>query len=340
MIRAPKQSNYLWLFLLLIGTFYVLRKNNQHAEYRSNQGLVFGTIYKITYQHEEDLQPEIEEAFETFNLSLSPFYENSIISRVNRNEDVVTDTLFRNVFERSMEISKQTDGAFDITVAALANAWGFGFKKGEFPDSLTVDSLLEITGYEGVWMEEDRVVKNDPRILISCSAIAKGYAVDVIGDLLAQKGIQNYMVDIGGEIVARGNNPKGEHWRIGINKPVDDSLSVNQELQIILQLTDVGLATSGNYRNFYYKDGKKYAHTIDPRTGYPVQHTLLSATVVAQDCMTADALATAFMVIGMEEAKEFIARHPGIEACFIYSDEKGELQTELTPGMKKYVAGQ
>lgn len=337
MIQAPKQSNYIWLVLLFLGTVYVLNKNNKQPEYRSIQGMVFGTLYTITYQYDEDLQPEIEEAFEIFNQSLSPFYENSIISRINRNEEVATDTLFQNVFERSIEISEQTDGAFDITVAALANAWGFGFKKGEFPDSLTIDSLLQITGYTQIGLEEDRVVKKDPRVQISCSAIAKGYAVDVIGNLLSAKGITNYMVDIGGEIVARGNNPKSEHWRIGINRPVDDSLSINQELQIILQLTDVGLATSGNYRNFYYKDGKKYAHTIDPRTGYPVQHTLLSSTVMAEDCMTADALATAFMVIGMEEAKKFIARHLGIEACFIYSDENGELQTELTPDMEKYV---
>ncbi len=337
MIQAPRQSNYVWLLLLFLGTVYVLNKNNKQPEYYSIQGMVFGTLYHITHQYDEDLQPEIEEAFEIFNQSLSPFYENSIISRVNRNEEVVTDTLFRNVFKRSMEISEQTDGAFDITVAALANAWGFGFKKGEFPDSLTVDSLLQLTGYTRIGLEEDRVVKKDPRVLISCSAIAKGYAVDVIGNLLGEKGITNYMVDIGGEIVARGNNPKGEHWRIGINRPVDDSLSVNQELQLILQLTDVGLATSGNYRNFYYKEGKKYAHTIDPRTGYPVQHTLLSSTVIAEDCMTADALATAFMVMGMEEAKQFIARHPGIEACFIYSDENGELQTELTPDMETYV---
>ncbi|MCC8188239.1 MAG: FAD:protein FMN transferase [Bacteroides sp.] len=336
-MQAPKQSNYIWLVLLFLGTVYVLNKNNKQPEYRSIQGMVFGTLYTITYQYDEDLQPEIEEAFEIFNQSLSPFYENSIISRINRNEEVATDTLFQNVFERSIEISEQTDGAFDITVAALANAWGFGFKKGEFPDSLTIDSLLQITGYTQIGLEEDRVVKKDPRVQISCSAIAKGYAVDVIGNLLSAKGITNYMVDIGGEIVARGNNPKSEHWRIGINRPVDDSLSINQELQIILQLTDVGLATSGNYRNFYYKDGKKYAHTIDPRTGYPVQHTLLSSTVMAEDCMTADALATAFMVIGMEEAKKFIARHLGIEACFIYSDENGELQTELTPDMEKYV---
>ena len=237
-----------------------------------------------------------------------------------------------------MEISKETNGAFDITVAPLANAWGFGFKKGAFPDSAMIDSLLEITGYTKVALsEEGKVVKLDQRMMISCSAVAKGYAVDVIAQFLAKKGITNFMVDIGGEIVARGENPKKELWRIGINKPVDDSLSINQELQTVLNVTDVGIATSGNYRNFYYRDGKKYAHTIDPRTGYPVQHNILSATVVAKDCMSADAYATAFMVMGLEEAERFANAHPDIDACFIYTDGNGELQTYYTKGMERFI---
>ena len=137
--------------------------------------------------------------------------------------------------------------------------------------------------------------------------------------------------------MVRGENPKKSLWRIGINKPIDDSLAVNQELQTILQVTDVGIATSGNYRNYYYKDGKKYAHTIDPRTGYPVQHSILSATVIACDCMSADAYATAFMVMGLEEAERFADSHPDLDACFIYADEKGELRMFYTKGMDKYM---
>ena len=174
-------------------------------------------------------------------------------------------------------------------------------------------------------------------MMLSCSAVAKGYAVDVITQFLAKKGITNFMVDIGGEIVARGENPKKELWRIGINKPIDDSLAVNQDLQTILEITDLGLATSGNYRNYYYKDGKKYAHTIDPRTGYPVQHNILSSTVIAKDCMTADALATAFMVMGLEEAEAFCKADTTIDAYFIYSGENGEFKTYYTEGMKKYI---
>lgn len=336
--KKPSRARLLWLIPLIVGTIYILRKENTAAPYQHTKGLIFGTVYNITYQHKEDLKIEIEKELKRFDASLSPFNEISVISKVNRNEDIVTDTLFQNVFNRSMEISEITDGAFDITIAPLANAWGFGFKKGEWPDSQMVDSLLEITSYKRIKLEDGKVIKDDPRIMISCSAVAKGYAVDVIAQFLQRYGITNYMVDIGGELALKGVNPRNDNWRIGINKPIDDSLSTNQELQLVLQLTDRGVATSGNYRNYYYKDGKKYAHTIDPRTGYPVQHSILSATVVAEDCMTADALATAFMVMGQEEAEKFANSNPEIGACFIYSDEEGAFKTYITENMKKYIA--
>lgn len=332
------QRNFLWIALLVLGTIWILARHNRTIPYQIDNGLIFGTVYKVTYQYDDDLKEEIEAALKRFDGSLSPFNDTATITRVNHNEDFVPDTFFINVFRRSMEISKETDGAFDITVAPLANAWGFGFKKGTFPDSVLIDSLQEITGYAKVKLSaEGKVIKQDPRIMLSCSAIAKGYAVDVIAQLLEQKGIRNFMVDIGGEIVVRGENPKKELWRIGINKPIDDSLSVNQEIQTVLNITNIGMATSGNYRNYYYKDGKKYAHTIDPRTGYPVQHNILSATVIARDCMSADAYATAFMVMGLKEAEQFTNAHPDIDAYFIYSDENGKLQTFLTKGMEKYV---
>ncbi|MDR0746145.1 MAG: FAD:protein FMN transferase [Mediterranea sp.] len=337
--KKPSRAYLLWLIPLIAGTVYILSvKKNTAVPYQQTKGLIFGTVYSMTYQHSEDLKIEIEEELKRFDASLSPFNDSSVISRVNRNENIVTDTLFRKVFERSMQISEETGGTFDITIAPLANAWGFGFKKGAWPGQQTIDSLLELTNYRNVAMAEGKVIKKDPRIMISCSAIAKGYAVDVSAQFLERKGIKNYMVDIGGELYLKGVNSKNEAWRIGINKPIDDSLSVNQELQLVLQLTDMGVATSGNYRNYYYKDGKKYAHTIDPRTGYPVQHNILSATVVANDCMTADALATAFMVMGREEAKAFVNARPEIGACFIYSDEDGTFKTCITEKMKQYVA--
>ena len=336
--EKPSRTRLLWLIPLIAGTIYILGKKDTAVPYQQTKGLIFGTVYNMTYQCREDLKIEIEEELKRFDASLSPFNDSSVISRVNRNEDIITDTLFRNVFERSMQISEETGGAFDITIAPLANAWGFGFRKGAWPGRQMVDSLLELTDYRNITMEGGKVIKGNPGIMISCCAIAKGYAVDVSAQFLERKGIKNYMVDIGGELALKGVNVRNEAWRIGINKPIDDSLSVNMELQLVLQLTDMGVATSGNYRNYYYKDGKKYAHTIDPRTGYPVEHNLLSATVVAGDCMTADALATAFMVMGKEKAMAFADAHPEIGACFIYSDEDGTFKTCITENMKRYIA--
>ena len=332
------KKSFLWLAFLILATIWILARRNQKAEFNTASGFVFGTVYKIAYQHDADLKPEIEAELKRFDQSLSPFNDSSIISRVNRNEELVTDSFFQTCFNRSIEISRETKGAFDITIAPLANAWGFGFKKGAFPDSLMIDSLLQITGYEKVKLENGKVVKQDPSVMLSCSAVAKGYSVDVIARLLDRKGIKNYMVDIGGEVVVKGKNATGDLWRIGINKPYDDSLAVKQDIQVVLNLTDLGMATSGNYRNYYYKDGKKYAHTIDPRTGYPVQHSILSSTVIAEDCMTADALATSFMVMELEEAEKFCKANPMIDAYFIYSGENGEFKTYYTDGMKKYIA--
>lgn len=331
------KKSFIWLAFLILATIWILVRRNQQNDYNSITGLVFGTVYNITYQYKGDLKPEIEAELKRFDFSLSPFNDSSVISRVNRNEELVTDTFFQKCFNRSMEISRETKGAFDITVAPLANAWGFGFKKGTFPDSLMIDSLLQITGYDKVKLVDGKVIKDDPRMMLSCSAVAKGYSVDVVAHFLDSKGIKNYIVDIGGEVVVKGKNSQGGLWRVGINKPIDDSLSRQKDLQTILEITNAGLATSGNYRNYYYKDGKKYAHTIDPRTGYPVQHSILSSTVIAKDCMTADALATAFMVMGLEEAEKFCKADPNIDAYFIYSGKDGKFETYFTEGIKKYI---
>ncbi len=336
-MEKRSKKNFLWLALLLLATIGILARKNKPAPYTSVDGLIFGTVYQVTYQHDGNLKPVIEAALKQFDGSLSPFNDTSVITRINRNEPVVPDSFFLRCFEKAMQVSRETNGAFDITVGPLVNAWGFGFKQGKFPDSLMVDSLLQLTGYEKIRLSNGEIVKDDPRILLNCSAIAKGYAVDVIARLLEDKGIRNFMVDIGGEVVTKGHNPHNAPWRIGVNKPVNDSLATNQELQTVLQFTDGALATSGNYRNYYYKDGKKYAHTIDPHTGYPIEHSILSATVVAKDCMTADALATAFMVMGLEKAIAFAQARPEIDAYFIFSDEKGDFDTFFTEGMKKYL---
>ncbi|MBO5795112.1 MAG: FAD:protein FMN transferase [Bacteroides sp.] len=332
-MEKKHRRNFAWLAIFTLATIAILARHNAPAPYQKASGLIFGTMYSVTYQSKTDLKSSIDSMLKVFDGSLSPFNDTATISRINRNERVIADELFATVFRKSLEVSEATGGAFDITVAPLVNAWGFGFKQGSFPDSIMVDSLLQLIGYEKVSMnEQGEVVKQDERMMLNCSAIAKGYAVDVIANLLKSKGVKNMMVDIGGEVVVHGKNPKEKKWRIGINKPVDDSLATNQELERIVEITDAAIATSGNYRNFYYNNGKKYAHTIDPSTGYPVQHSLLSATVVANDCMTADAYATAFMVMGVEKALEMAESNPAIEAFFIFSNEEGNLQTCQTSG--------
>lgn len=323
-----------FLAILIVGTIWITRQ--QHATpYQHDEGFVFGTIYHITYQSDKNYQKEIEAELKKVDQSLSPFNKTSIISRINRNENVTVDEMFKEVFTLAENISKETDGAFDITVAPMVNVWGFGFKQGITPSKEVIDSLKAIVGFHKVALVDGHVKKQNPNTMLDCSAIAKGYGSDIVARFLKSKGIENYMVEIGGEVVTRGNSEKRVPWRIGVNKPTDDSLNTSTELQTVLNVTDKAMATSGNYRNFYYKNGKKYAHTIDPKTGYPVQHNILSATVIADNCATADAYATSFMVLGMNGAQKILAKHPDLLAYLIYSDDKGKMQVWYSPSMKK-----
>ncbi|MCE2615659.1 FAD:protein FMN transferase [Phocaeicola oris] len=323
-----------FLILLLIGTIIIL---NRQPPFRTDDGMIFGTMYQITYQSNKELKNQIEEELKKVDFSLSPFNKKSVITKVNQNQDVPLDTMFTHVFNLAQKVSQNTNGAFDITVAPLVNAWGFGFKHDITPDSTAIDSLKTFIGYKKVRLENGKVIKDDPRIMLDCSAIAKGYGVDIVAGFLDSKGIQNYMVNIGGEIVVKGKNPKMNNWHIGINKPEEDSLSISQDIETVLSLTNKGMATSGNYRNFYYKGGKRYAHTIDPRSGYPVQHSILSATVLANDCATADAYATSFMVMGLDSAMNFCREHPEIDAYFICAGEGEKFDLQYTEGMSRYL---
>ena len=263
--------------------------------------------------------------------SLSTFNTNSTISLVNKNMQVELDSMFLYVFHLAQQVAETTTGAFDITVAPAVNAWGFGFKNAETIDNDLIDSLKQIVGYQMVKEENGAIVKEDNRIMLDCSAIAKGFGCDVVAALFDSVGIADYMVEIGGEIVVKGLNSKGSDWRIGISKPTDDSLATETELQTVLELTNRAMATSGNYRNFYYKDGKKYAHTIDPATCRPVNHNLLSVTVLAENCAVADAYATAMMVLGLERSLELCKELENIDAYFIYQDNEGVIQICTTP---------
>lgn len=325
-----------FLCLLIIGTVIIINQQRS-IPYQHNTGVVFGTVYNVTYQYKKDLNPEILAELAKVDSSLSMFNKQSIISKVNRNEDVEVNDMFEHVFTLAEKISQQTDGAFDITVAPLVNLWGFGFKNNTPPSQHAVDSIRSFVGYKTVALKGKHVVKRDPRTMLDCSAIAKGYGSDVVARFFESKGIDNYMIEIGGEIVTHGLSDKRLPWKIGVTKPTDDSLNTNKELQTVLNVTDMAMATSGNYRNFYYKGGKKYAHTIDPSSGKPVQHSLLSATVLAKDCATADGYATAFMSMGMEKAKKVLERHPELMAYFIYTNDGGAFKVWFSPSMKDKV---
>ena len=324
----------IFLILLVAGTIFILSR----SKYQTSQGEIFGTTYHVRYNSTQNLDKEIEQELFRVDTIFSLFKENSLLSRFNRGEDKGKgNTLFAEVIKLSLEISNETEGAFDITVAPLVNAWGFGFKNKQPLSNKQVDSLQKFVGYQHLSFNGKELTKDIPNLQIDCGAIAKGYAVDRIAKLLSDKGCQNYMVEIGGEVVVKGNNDKGEKWKIGINKPTQHALPTEEDLQTLLSLTNCGIATSGNYRNFYIKDGKKYAHSIDPKTGYPVQHSLLSATVITQSCAKSDALATAFMVMGLDKAKAFVETHKDIQVYFIYADEKGNYQVWMSDGMKPLI---
>ena len=336
-----KNKKLLWqlpfLTLLVVGTILIIRQ--QHSmPYRKTSDFIFGTTYHVTYQCDSDLTQSIKAELLKVDASLSPFNKESVITAVNENKDVQLDDMFKEVFNLAMDISKDTDGAFDITVAPLVNAWGFGFKNGSQPSSHQVDSLLQLVGYEKVSMVDGKVTKRDPRIMLDCSAIAKGYGTDRVARLLQSRGIQNYMVEIGGEVVTSGVNPDRVPWKIGVTKPTDDSLNIGHELQTVLNVTDKAMATSGNYRNYYFKGGKKFAHTVDPKTGYPVQHSILSATVLSKSCAVADAYATSFMVMGFDKARQVLERHPELMAYFIYSNQKGDMDVWYSPSLREKIS--
>lgn len=335
-------SKYFSFLILLSITFTACNQKKAQTEdysYYLNQGEIFHTSYHIKYEYNRSLDNEILEELNKFDRSLNPFKENSIISKVNNNQPVELDSFFVTVFNKSMEISRISEGKFDITVSPLINAWGFGFKNKDNITPQLIDSLKQFVGYDKISIDSDnRIVKTDSRVQLNTSAIAKGYSCDVVANLLKSFGIENYMVEIGGEIAAKGVNDKGECWRIGIDKPIDDPTGTKHELQTILDLCDKSLATSGNYRNFYVKNGRKYSHTIDPQSGYPSENDILSASVLADDCMTADAYATVFMASGVEKSKEIAKNIHGLYYFFIYEKPDGTFGTVQSDGFEQFIS--
>jgi len=330
-----------WIFLTIASTIFCsCNLNNQPGYYISLTGPTQGTSYHITYESYDsvDYQGEIDSLLRHFDLSLSTYEPASVISRINRDEpDVELTDYFIECFKASERIFIESEGVFDITVAPVVNAWGFGFTEKADPDSIMIDSLLQYIGMEHIRIENNRIVKDFPGIMLDVNAIAQGYAVDVVSKYFDSKAITNYLVEIGGEVRAKGKNARGLYWRVGIDKPIDGIQIPGVQMEAVVSLKDRSLATSGNYRRFYIKDGVKYSHTIDPSTGYPVQHNLLSATVVAEECMIADGFATVFMVGGVEKSKSILKNRKDLEAYLIYTDESGKYTTFSTPGMRRFL---
>jgi len=300
---------------------------NYHAEYRTLQGSALGTTYCVIYEEKkgfEDVRQLVENTFREIDMSLSVYNPESIISKVNRNEPVVLDSMFIRVFERGKEIYALTGGAFDMAAAPYFDLWGFGFTHRERVTQAKLDSIAVFAGMDKIGISNGEIEKADHRVSLNANAIAKGYCSDVVAFRLRDAGVVNLLVEIGGEIRCEGVNARGRAWRIAIDSPQYGNFIPGREIEAKLLLSGRSLATSGNYRNYYEEDGIKYGHTIDPSTGSPAKNTLLSATVLASDCMTADALATAFMVMGVKKTKAFLNAHPEVDAYLIYSDDSGE----------------
>ena len=326
------------LLLLIAVCLLWLPGCSEKAAIHKISGEAQGTTWHITYISEDakDHKPGIDSILKDLDNSLSTWVQSSIISRINRNEkDVLTDAYFRDVFLKSIEVSDKTQGLFDVTVGPLVNAWGFGPAKKANTDSIRIDSLREFVGYRMLKLENNKLIKARPEIKIDFNAIAQGYSVDVIAAYLDKHHINDYLVELGGELISKGS--KGtDNWTVGIDKP-DEVEGAERKLQAIVQLNRA-LATSGNYRKFYELDGKKYAHIIDPRTGYPAKQNILSATVLADDAMSADAYATAFMVMGLDRSKEFLKENEDLklDVFFVFA-EHGKWKTFQSEGMKNLI---
>ncbi len=316
--------------------FFFLSCSNKQQKIKL-LGQAQGTYYAITYfdQANRYLKPEVDSILDAFDQSVSVYQPQSIVSRVNRNEDVVLDDWFIDNFKAAIRVAKATDGAMDITIGPLADAWGFGtFNKPDSINPVLIDSLQKLVNYKAVSIVEKHLVKKDPRIELNFNAIAQGNSSDVLGRYFQSLGIQNYLIDVGGELIAHGEKPNGDKWKVGIEKPSESSLD-ERKMEQAFEMKNCALATSGNYRKYYVLDGVRYAHSIDPKSGYPVQHSLLSVSVLADNCTDADGYATAFMVMGMGKSIQFIDKNPQIQAYFIYFDKEKGLQTKMTKGFMK-----
>ena len=300
------------------------------------QGLAQGSYYAITYYDEQNrnFQHEIDSIFHAVDMSVNLWVDSSVISKVNRNEEVLLDDIFIDNFNIAQEAARLSDGYFDPTISPIVAAWGFSYKHGDSITPQLIDSLKQLVDYRKVRIENGKVIKDNPDMTLDFNAIAQGYTSDLIAAFLANQGIKNYLVDTGGEIMARGGKPNGKSWVVGIEKPADNWDS-EQVVQTRIALRDKGLVTSGSTRKYVERDGRRYSHCIDPKTGYPVEHQLLSVTVLAENSVWADALASICMVMGLEQSLPFIESMDGVEAYYIFANDKNTLETYATEGFNE-----
>ena len=337
-VRHPRAGRFLLLLLLSVISMTALTGCRDNAIPQRLSGQAQGTYYSIQYFDPEgrDLQPQIDSLLNDFDLTASLWVDSSLLRRVNRNETTSITPLFADLLDKSLAITEYTDGAFDCRIGRIVQLWGFSFRERQHPDSLALDSLLR-AAHATVSREGLTLLKASPATELDFNAIAQGYSADLVGRLLDSNGIHNYLVDIGGEVVARGGKPDGRPWRVGIERPAADSMSA-PVVQTSIALRDASVVTSGNYRKYYEEDGVRYSHTIDPATGHPVRHSLLSVSVVERESWLADALATAYMVMGLDSARAFIAAHPngpGTDAVLFIYDSCGTLKEYSTQGFIK-----
>ena len=325
---------------LLLSTLLIVACNRYNEPIRL-QGETQGTYYNIAYYDttHRNMLPQIQSVLDEFDSTASLWNENSLIRKVNRHDDTKVNPIFYDLLELSLKMEEYTHGAFNCKIGALVNLYGFGFKNRDDITDHQIDSLLSLIRQGDCQCNDSLHVTLSPGIELDFNAIAQGYTVDLIAQSFQQHGIQNYLIDVGGEVIARGRKADGTKWTIGIERPSPDKYS-DREIETAIQLEDLAVVTSGNYRKYYEHDGIRYSHTIDPATGRPVSHSLLSVSVVSHEAWYADAMATAFMVMGLDKSLQFIhdnPDNPDIQAVFFIYDDHGTYKTHATPEFHKLI---
>jgi thiamine biosynthesis lipoprotein len=334
------------LFTLSLAALLFAACGNKVGQPIRLQGETQGSYYSIIYYDslQRNFQPQIDSLLHDFDLTANLWVDSSIIRRINRNEDTLISEMFRDILLKSLEINRYTHGAFNCKIGTLVNLYGFGFENRQDVSNNEIDSILAFirqdstiitpTDHQGVY-----ALRKLPQIEYDFNAIAQGYTSDLIAQMFDRLGLESYLVDIGGEVIAKGTKPNGDNWTVGIERPAETKYST-QQIETAILLNNQSVVTSGNYRKYYEKDGVRYSHTIDPATGHPVSHSLLSVSVVSKESWYADAMATAFMVMGLEKSLQFIEQHPDdpdIQAVYFIYDEHGEYKTFATPKFQEII---